>query len=779
MTKLIYRLFIFVLLFAPLAFGTVEQWSLVIVETLSLFALTFFFYRKAGNERSSVYEIPGIIPLCLLLAYLTLQLLPLPAGVVRLVSPEVFALLKTATWADGPVKWSSLSINPKATLTEFCRLAAYAAFYILTVQLLTQKDLLKKTVAVIAIFASLLSFFGILQHILSNNKIFWLREVTQDARPFGPYVNADHYAGLMEMLFPLVLCLFLFYKPGVTYGSFRERVLGIFDHKMTNAHILLGFSSVLIATSIFLTRSRGAITSLCISMIAMGAVLMVKDRTKTGLKLAALIFIIILFSVSWFGWTPVFEKFGKVKDDADMAAMRPVMWSDSMKIVRDFPITGTGFGSFVHIYPKYRSISAEGVLDHAHNDYLELFAEGGFIGVALFGWFLAEVFLKSFRAYIRRRELYTIYVFAGAAAGVLSILLHSFVDFNLHIGANGLYFFFLLGLAVSAANTRMREGLGDTSLGMRGRPYLKKLGAVSIVVLVSSVIFNAGALIGAIVFSPVKELSLRAQDVKEDLLRRKGLSHRASFFDPLEAGYYYAAADAKWRLSEKEEALADYRKALRLDPVNAGYMQITGLLMAQLGKNETAGLFLRAGLDFDVSSPLVYERYASWLFAVGKKGEGVETLKKAISLQPGKTREYVTLMVLYGLNDEQIRSALPERAEPHLLFAEYLSATGNETMAAEEYEDALDKIVKEKAPRPSFFYRIYHYYDKKGMPDDALMVMKRAIEILPDDAGIHLVAGTAYEKSGITYRAMEEYRKALVIDPGNTTARKKLDGPGQ
>jgi hypothetical protein len=95
--------------------------------------------------------------------------------------------------------------NKQKQLSWSFRFASYGAFYAVTVQLLSRKDALKKTIAIIIIFASSLSFFSILQHLLSNGKLYWFRELLLGGVPFGPYVNRNHYAGLMEMLFPLVV----------------------------------------------------------------------------------------------------------------------------------------------------------------------------------------------------------------------------------------------------------------------------------------------------------------------------------------------------------------------------------------------------------------------------------------------------------------------------------------------------------------------------------------------------------------------------------------------
>lgn len=150
-------------------------------------------------------------------------------------------------------------------------------------------------------------------------------------------------------------------------------------------------------------------------------------------------------------------------------------------------------------------------------------------------------------------------------------------------------------------------------------------------------------------------------------------------------------------------------------------------------------------------------------------------MKMAISLEPQKTREYITLMILNRLSDEEIFSSLPERVGPHLLFADYLSKTGKEDMVENTYFNALQYIKNENPINPSYFYDVYRYYMKKNRYNDALKIMRKAIEFLPDDAGIRVTTAGLYEKLGITYRAAEECKKALLIDPKNDEAKKRLD----
>ena len=773
--KIIFGIFLFLLIFSPLAFGTVEPWSLAVMEILSLLALFLLLIRKKYDKYISFHEVPGLAPLVLLCGYIFIQLIPLPPGIINIISPGTYDLYSETVFVDGPARWMALSIDVKATLSEFFRVLSYAVFYVLTVQLLSRRENLKKVIAAVVIFAAVLSFLAILQHILSNDRIYWVRRVVHGASPFGPYVNRNHYAGLMEMIFPLVLSLFLFYKPHLAHKSLRDKLTQAFNLKSTNIYLLLGFSAVLIATSVFLTLSRSGIVSLCVSLLFFGIMFLArgKDR-KRGIVIISICVLVIL-SVGWFGWEPVFERFEKIRNpQGDISELRLVIWNDSRNIIRDFPLFGTGAGSFVDIYPKYRTIQGDRIVDHAHNDYIEILSEGGVAAFAICAWFLGFLFYRSFGVFRKRSETYSVYVFIGCVTGIISILVHSITDFNLHIGANGLYLFFLAALAVSAANTRLHEGLNDTYLKKMRIPYRVAV-PFAAVVLLGCLIFNIGVFGGSVFFSSVKDTKLSRKTSPQDLVSVRDSVYRASLLDPLEAKYRYAAGNVEMLLLNNAAALNLYRDAVRLCPANGEYLQRLGLVMSGLKQYRAAGELLRSGIKYDVSNPERYRRYAVWLFSMGNREEGIRIVRKSISMEPRKTREYITLMILSGLDDEGILDALPERVEPHLIFADYLQKVGQDRMAEAEYLNALHYLRNEDTITPSFFYQVSGYYMKKGRIYDALSVMRKAMEFLPGDAGVRLTVAGLYEKAGESYEAIEEYRKALSIDPKNSMAKKRLD----
>jgi O-antigen ligase/tetratricopeptide (TPR) repeat protein len=774
----VYRIFIFLLIFPPLAFGTVERWSLTVMESACVLAVCLLFF---GNRRAKTFhEVPGIVPLLLFLAYMIVQIIPLPPPVLKFISPNTYSLYRETVWAGGHAGWGSLSICRKDTFAEFFRLASYVSFYFLTVQILSKKEFLKKTMSTVILLGSLIAFFAILQYIIPNNKIYWIRGLTYPGTPFGPYVNRDHYAGLMEMIFPIVLSLFLFSRPYTGYESLRQRISEAFNQQGTNVHILLGLAAVLTSTSVFLSLSRGGVISLSLSMIFF--CLMIAGRRKRGNRGLVIIavFALTLLAVGWFGWGPIIEKFKSLRDEqGDISNLRFDIWKDCIKIAGQFPLTGTGFGTLVDIYPKYRSIAASGLLEHAHNDYIELASDGGIIACVLMGWFLLAVLSRSFRTFLKRREPYSVYLFVGSVTGLLSILIHGAGDFNLQIGANGLYFFFLAGLTVSAAHTRMRDGGGDgTLLKKKKYRHEQMIKAPALALLICGLTFNTGILAGKYFSSLMQNGGPEDHVKREDLARVKSLAYKASLVDPLEARYHYEIANADWLSSDKEEALVQYEKAVSLDPPNAGYLQTLGLALSDSRENERADKLLRAGIDYDISNPVRYEVYSSWLISRGEKDAGLGYIRKAMALKPQKTREYITFLVLYGLDDEDIRSSLPDRVEPHLSFADYLGETGRDDLAEKEYLTALEYLRNEKEIRPSYFFHVYRYFAKKDMTDEAVMVMRRAVDALPENVHVRLAAGEAYERAGMFYKAIEEYRHALLIDPRNARAKKKLDELG-
>jgi O-antigen ligase len=169
------------------------------------------------------------------------------------------------------------------------------------------------------------------------------------------------------------------------------------------------------------------------------------------------------------GVGPIMERFLAVDADGNF---RMLIWSDSLAITRDHPI-GIGLNNYENVFSVYsQSFVSDKTVKYAHNDYLQLLIETGWVGFfALIGGFIFFIG-KSFRL-IRRLDPKVdparFFLAVGAFSGLISLAFHSFFDFNLQIPANCLYFVTLIAILSSCteqvkcppsfANTTMKKTL--------------------------------------------------------------------------------------------------------------------------------------------------------------------------------------------------------------------------------------------------------------------------------------------------------------------------------
>jgi O-antigen ligase len=114
---------------------------------------------------------------------------------------------------------------------------------------------------------------------------------------------------------------------------------------------------------------------------------------------------------------------------------------------RDYPVFGSGLGSFPVVFPRYSGSATALAYTHAHNDYLEFGAEAGAVGLSLLGLMVLLSFAAALRAQQLRRDPLMRGLSFAAMMGILALMIHSAADFNLQIPANALTFMLLLAFA--------------------------------------------------------------------------------------------------------------------------------------------------------------------------------------------------------------------------------------------------------------------------------------------------------------------------------------------
>jgi O-antigen ligase len=401
--------------FAVLSFGGVEPWGAAILE---IGAATLFLLWGIVVFRQREAEIHG--------NFLYLPLLGL----------GVFAMAQCAF---------GISVYPYLTRLEILKWAAYVLVFFLTAQSFRTVEEVKSFTWFLVISGFCVSLFGIVQHFTFNGKLYWSVPVLSGGSPFGPYVNRDDFAGFVELTAPLGLAL-LFFR-----AARREHLT-----------LLLLFTIVPIGATI-LSASRGGIIGLFFELILLVSLARARRIGKKQLLgVAALVLIAGTFIV-WLGVSEAIQRFEQLIPEGLSANTRIAMYRDTWHIFVDHPWAGTGLGTLVVAYPRYASFYDNAlIVDHAHNDYLELMADTGLVGglcglsfiVLLFWRGLANVQAAD------RRLLRAIR--AGSLTACAGLLLHSLVDFNLHIPSNALIFLLLAVIATSEVRESDRTHSVDT-----------------------------------------------------------------------------------------------------------------------------------------------------------------------------------------------------------------------------------------------------------------------------------------------------------------------------
>ena len=150
-----------------------------------------------------------------------------------------------------------------------------------------------------------------------------------------------------------------------------------------------------------------------------------------------------------------------MKDPDTVGQQRLPVYRDSIRIIEDFPLLGTGLGTFKDIYPSYRTTKSTLTFDHVHNDYLEVLSDMGLLGGILIIGEVLAILIIIVKRRANRRNPFVVSITLGGITGIVAMLFHSITDFNMHIPANAIMFFILLALSftvVEMETIRKKKG---------------------------------------------------------------------------------------------------------------------------------------------------------------------------------------------------------------------------------------------------------------------------------------------------------------------------------
>ncbi len=398
--------------------------------------------------------------------FIAIQLVPLPRALLVTASPardlflERFDLAYANPEATAST-WHPLSVNPSSTRLALACLAAFAVFLLGSARGLSARRsaLLARGVAVIGVALALV---GIVQNMMSPARIYGIWAHPYENRPFGPFVNKNNFAGWMLMALPLVVM----YAYGTaaaglasTRKDWRSRVLWL-ETRAGSETVLCACAAFVMGVSLFMSMSRSGIAAFVVAM-GLAIPLAVRRRgARRALGLGVVLLVVVLFASIGVG--QVARRFNT--DTEASLQGRVWAWQDALAIFVRYPVAGTGLNTFRSAMLLYQQHDPDNYWSEAHNDYLQLLAEGG-VGVAALGLVTVLVFVRATRRRLREeseRDL-SYWIRLGALSGLFAIALQETVEFSLQIPGNACLFALLAAIALRQPAARSLRGERESS----------------------------------------------------------------------------------------------------------------------------------------------------------------------------------------------------------------------------------------------------------------------------------------------------------------------------
>ncbi len=443
------------LVWGVLSFGAVYPWGYwPLAAGAAVVGIRAAVDTRAWREPRprSIAIALGVVSLVLLI-----QLVPLPYDWFRALSPagdRLFGHLRVG-WALHPPAWQSLSIQPASTLVVLAMLLALGTLLVGLTRGIAYMPLVWM-VEQLTTFGAILAVLGVAQRVIygpGDVLVYGFWRPSGPSTPFGPFINRNHFAGWMVLLLPSAIA-YATACAQAARGPFLRDWRSWLRWLITpdaNRFVFLATAILIMATSLVMTGSRSGLVSLIVALVVL-VWFAARGATSLTRRLLPALYgtVLLVAAIGWAGVSQTAARFGQAGTEL---ADRLAAWRDTAVMIRDFPIIGVGFGGYGTAMLAYQTTGRHSIYVQAHNDYLQILAEGGLLA-AVPVIVLFVLIVRSIRHRIENHDdPETYWLRAGAVAGLVGIAAQSLVEFSLQMPGNTLMFVFLLAVALHRPST--------------------------------------------------------------------------------------------------------------------------------------------------------------------------------------------------------------------------------------------------------------------------------------------------------------------------------------
>ena len=438
--------------------GGVYAWVWVPAAGL-LLGVALAVHPPVARDRDRALDITLIAVALACLA----QLVPMPIELIRSIDPQAIAI-RGALWLPPALTapelpWIPITIAPYDTLAAAgILLSGLVMFW--TCRRVCEQGGTGRLVRAIAFIGLIASVAAIVQRAQRIDLLYGIwRPLDTGARPYGPFVNRNHMATWIIMACPLAFGYLLARAPRhETPHRFSQRVVNALN-QLGTVRIWLVVAVCVMTLAVLLSGSRSGLIGLMTAFVLSTAL------TRGRGTLAVRRWVIFQFTLlglvvlSFANYDVLLRRLEESMTRAQESRGRLAIWRDTIRLIGDFPVTGTGAGTFGKAISVYQTAEPGYAIDQAHNHYLQAMAEGG-ASLLLPGALAAGIFLLLASRSLKHDLSSSYLIRAGACAGIAGVLVQSMWETGLTMPANALLFAVLAAIATSAAQG-LREPRDD------------------------------------------------------------------------------------------------------------------------------------------------------------------------------------------------------------------------------------------------------------------------------------------------------------------------------
>lgn len=441
-----------VLAWGSLAFGAEYSWAYAPLMVLASVTGVLGFRAAPGVAFPSVAV---LLALGAIVVAVGIQAIPVPRLVRETASSRAPVVDYARLHADAVLQPSpgtspgrTLSIAPERTVLGLGFLLSLAVLFVGSTRAITALGLRACARGIVAL-GVVVAFVGLVQSSTRGEDVYGLWRPPKPGAPFAPFINANHFAGWMVMAMSLAMG---WLAGGIASAlravtpGWRNRVLW-FASQTASKLLLTAFGVAVMAVATAITYSRGGLVGLTTALVISSAWVS-RWKLSAGRRLVSLtcVALVVVVAVSR-------VDVGRTVADFEGSGLnwggRQGVWRDAWRIIHDYPLAGTGLNTFGIAMLHYQTAPRGEYFVEAHNDYLQLAAEGGLLlGVPiliLLGLFVREVW-RRFRE--KADDERTYWLRAGAVTGLCSIAVMEIFDFTLQMPGAAVLFVVLAAIAI-------------------------------------------------------------------------------------------------------------------------------------------------------------------------------------------------------------------------------------------------------------------------------------------------------------------------------------------